>query len=113
MQMNIFETVKAAVTVRQAAEHYGLKINRSGMIQRLPARCAPGMRSLLQRIPTLRGEIPHFSATSNVDRYFISVSSLLIHSSFNYILFTEQYQPILCEHCRPGLAFLQVFRESF
>ena len=25
MQMNIFETVKAAVTVRQAAEHYGLK----------------------------------------------------------------------------------------
>ncbi len=32
MQMNIFETVKAAVTVRQAAEHYGLKINRSGMI---------------------------------------------------------------------------------
>lgn len=30
--MNIFETVKAAVTVRQAAEHYGLKINRSGMI---------------------------------------------------------------------------------
>ena len=32
MQMNIFETVKAAVTVRQAAEHYGLKINRYGMI---------------------------------------------------------------------------------
>lgn len=30
--MNIFETVKAAVTVRQAAEHYGMKINRSGMI---------------------------------------------------------------------------------
>ena len=30
--MNIFETVKAAVTVRQAAEHYGLKINRPGMI---------------------------------------------------------------------------------
>ena len=31
MQMNIFETVKAAVTVKQAAEHYGLKINRNGM----------------------------------------------------------------------------------
>ena len=29
--MNIFETVKAAVTVRQAAEHYGLKVNRNGM----------------------------------------------------------------------------------
>lgn len=29
--MNIFELVKAAVTVRQAAEHYGLKVNRNGM----------------------------------------------------------------------------------
>ena len=29
--MNIFETVKAAVPVRQAAEHYGLKVNRNGM----------------------------------------------------------------------------------
>lgn len=31
-QMNIFETVKAAVTLRQAADYYGLKINRSGMV---------------------------------------------------------------------------------
>ena len=29
--LNIFETVKAAVPVRQAAEHYGLKVNRNGM----------------------------------------------------------------------------------
>ena len=29
--MTIYETVKAAVTVRQAAEHYGLKVNRNGM----------------------------------------------------------------------------------
>ena len=29
--MNIFETVKAAVPVRQAAERYGLKVNRNGM----------------------------------------------------------------------------------
>lgn len=27
-----FETVKAAVTLRQAADHYGLKTNRSGMV---------------------------------------------------------------------------------
>lgn len=32
--MNLFETVKAAVTVRQAAAHYGLKVERGGM-----ARC--------------------------------------------------------------------------
>ena len=30
--MNIFETVKAAVPVRQAAERYGLKVNRNGMV---------------------------------------------------------------------------------
>lgn len=30
--MNIFETVKASVTLRQAADYYGLKINRSGMV---------------------------------------------------------------------------------
>ena len=44
----------------------------SGMIQRLPALCAPGIRSWLQRMPTRRGEIPHFSAISNVERYFIT-----------------------------------------
>lgn len=30
--MNLFENVKAAVTVRQAAEYYGLKIGRSNMV---------------------------------------------------------------------------------
>lgn len=30
--MDIFATVKAAVTVRQAAEHYGLQVNRNGMV---------------------------------------------------------------------------------
>ena len=29
--MNIFEAVKATVPVRQAAEHYGLKVSRNGM----------------------------------------------------------------------------------
>ena len=29
--MTIYETVKAAVTVRTAAEHYGLEVNRNGM----------------------------------------------------------------------------------
>ena len=29
--MDIFTTVKAAVTVRQAAEHYGLQVSRNGM----------------------------------------------------------------------------------
>ncbi len=30
--MNIFETVKATVSVRQAAEHYGVKTNRNNMV---------------------------------------------------------------------------------
>ena len=29
--MTIYETVKTAVSVRQAAEHYGLEVNRNGM----------------------------------------------------------------------------------
>ena len=32
--MTMYETIKAAVPVKQAAEHYGLKVNRNGM-----ARC--------------------------------------------------------------------------
>ena len=30
--MNMFETVKSAVTMKQAAEHYGCKVNRGDMI---------------------------------------------------------------------------------
>lgn len=30
--MNIFETVKAHITTRQAAEHYGLAVTRNGMV---------------------------------------------------------------------------------
>lgn len=30
--MNLFETIKAAVTVRQTAEHYGLKVSRNNMV---------------------------------------------------------------------------------
>ena len=29
--MNIYETIKAAISVKQAAEHYGLKVSRNGM----------------------------------------------------------------------------------
>lgn len=30
--MNLFETIKAAVTIRQTAEHYGLKVSRNNMV---------------------------------------------------------------------------------
>ena len=30
--MNLFENIKATVTVRQAAEHYGLKVSRNNMV---------------------------------------------------------------------------------
>ncbi len=29
--MNVFEAVKQAVTTRQAAEQYGIRVNRNGM----------------------------------------------------------------------------------
>ncbi len=30
--MTIYENIKAAISVKQAAEHYGLKVNRNGML---------------------------------------------------------------------------------
>lgn len=30
--MNLFENIKAVVSVKQAAEHYGLKASRNGMV---------------------------------------------------------------------------------
>ena len=30
--MNLFETVKSAVTVKQAAEYYGWKVKRHGLL---------------------------------------------------------------------------------
>ena len=30
-KMNVFEAVKQSVTTRQAAEHYGIRVNRNGM----------------------------------------------------------------------------------
>ena len=29
--MNVFEAVKQSVTTREAAEHYGIRVNRNGM----------------------------------------------------------------------------------
>lgn len=29
--MTIYETIKAAISVKRAAEHYGLKVHRNGM----------------------------------------------------------------------------------
>lgn len=31
--MTIYETIKAVVSVKQAAEHYGLKVSRNGDLQ--------------------------------------------------------------------------------
>ena len=30
--MNVFEAVKQSVTIRQAAEHYGIHVGRNGMV---------------------------------------------------------------------------------
>lgn len=36
--MNVFEAMKQSVTARQAAEHYGIKVNRNGMACVSPRR---------------------------------------------------------------------------
>ena len=32
--MTIYETIKAAISVKQAAKHYGLNVNRNGISER-------------------------------------------------------------------------------
>jgi DNA primase len=49
--MTIYETVKSAVTVRQAAKHYGLQVNRNGMT------CCPFHKD---RHPSLKLYNDHF-----------------------------------------------------
>ena len=49
--MNLFESVKAAVTVRQAAEHYGLEVNRGNMV------CCPFHND---RIPSMKLKEDYF-----------------------------------------------------
>ena len=51
--MTIYETIKAAISVKQAAEHYGLKVNRNGMA------CCPFHND---RHPSLKLNEDYFSA---------------------------------------------------
>lgn len=51
--MTIYETIKAAISVKQAAEHYGLKASRNGMA------CCPFHND---RYPSLKLNEEYFSA---------------------------------------------------
>ena len=41
--MSIYEHVKGLVTTREAAEHYGLKVNRNGIRKRQPVLVRVGL----------------------------------------------------------------------
>ncbi|MDY4202494.1 MAG: hypothetical protein SOY12_05535, partial [Schaedlerella sp.] len=77
------------------------------MIQRLPARCAPGMRFSLQRIPTRRGDMPHFSAISKVDRYLISALPSCKHSNLIIFYLWNNINVYPVNIAVPEIAFLQ------
>ena len=51
--MTIYETVKAAVTVRLAAEHYGLDVNRNGMT------CCPFHKDRHPSMKLYEDHLPH------------------------------------------------------
>lgn len=80
--MNIFETVKAAVTVRQAAEHYGLKINRSGMI------CCPFHDD---RHPSLKLNEDYFYCFGCGAKGDVNVPMWFDGKSINEALFCEDF----------------------
>ena len=58
--MNVFEAVKQSVTTRQAAEHYGIKVNRNGM-------CVCPFHN--DKNPSMKVEMVKFFCNTNKEKF--------------------------------------------
>ena len=110
--MNIYETIKAAISVKQAAEHYGLKVSRNGMA------CCPFHND---RHPSLKLNEEYFfcfgcGAKGDV---IDLVSKLFDLSSYeaaqrlaaDFGISTESGQPMTAPH-KPKYPYIRQFRED-
>lgn len=110
--MNIFETVKAAVPVRQAAEHYGLKVNRNGMA------CCPFHND---RYPSLKLNEEYFfcfgcGATGDVSDFVARLFDLSSYEAAQRLaadfgISTEQVQVVAAPR-KPKHPHIRQFREA-
>ena len=87
--MNLFETIKAAAPVRQAAEHYGLKVSRNGMA------CCPFHND---RHPSLKLNEEYFfcfgcGAKGDVIDFAARLFDLSSYEAAQIAVFLEEYIP--------------------
>ena len=110
--MTIYETIKAAISVKQAAEHYGLKVSRNGMA------CCPFHHD---RHPSLKLNEDYFfcfgcgakgDVIDLVARLFdLSGYEALQRLAADFGISTEPGQAVAAS-CKPKRPYIRQFRED-
>ena len=110
--MNIYETIKAAISVKQAAEHYGLKVSRNGMA------CCPFHND---RHPSLKLNEEYFfcfgcgakgDVIDLVSKLFdLSSDEAAQRLAADFGISTESGQPMTAPH-KPKYPYIRQFRED-
>ena len=110
--MNIYESIKAVISVKQAAEHYGLKANRNGMA------CCPFHND---RHPSLKLNEDYFfcfgcGAKGDVIDFVVRLFDLNSYEAaqrlaVDFGISTESGQPVAAPH-KPKHPHIRQFREN-
>ena len=110
--MTMYETIKAAVPVKQAAEHYGLKVSRNGMA------CCPFHND---RHPSLKLNEEYFfcfgcGAKGDVIDFVARLFDLRSYEAAQRLaadfgISTEPEQPVTAPH-KPKHPYIRQFRED-
>ena len=110
--MNIYESIKAAISVKQAAEHYGLKVSRNGMA------CCPFHND---RHPSLKLNEEYFfcfgcGAKGDVIDFVARLFDLGSYEAVQRLaadlgISTEPGQPVAASH-KPKHPYIRQFRED-
>lgn len=110
--MTIYENVKAAVSVRQAAEHYGLEVNRNGMT------CCPFHKD---RHPSLKLYDDHFycfgcGATGDVIDFTARLFAISPFEAVKKLAadfgIDPDKLPVAAAHAKPRYPMIKAFRED-
>ena len=110
--MTIYETIKAALSVKQAAEHYGLKVSRTGMA------CCPFHND---RHPSLKLNKEYFfcfgcGAKGDIIDFVARLFNLSSYEAAqrlaaDFSISTEPGQPVAASH-KPKYPNIRQFRED-
>lgn len=114
--MNIFEVVKQSVTTRQAAEHYGIRVERNGMV------CCPFHKD---RTPSMKVDERYYcfgcGATGDVIDFVASLHNLgkregaiKLAQDFGIAYDVNQYKKMIVSTAKPvpKLTFEQKYEQT-